>query len=65
MVDVPAVTDATLSVLLIERSATRMTASVSVAESFDASGSPTGAETMETVFTRVTISEAGGTASVS
>ena len=61
----PAVTDAALSVLLIETSATRVTASVSVAESFDASGSPAGAEVMEAVFTRVTISEAGGTASVS
>ena len=64
VVDVPAITDATPSVFVIERSADLTTASVSVAESFDASGSVTGADVIETVLTTVTINEAGGTARV-
>ena len=64
VVDVPAITDATPSDFVIERSADLITASVSVAESFDASGSVTGADVIETVLTTVTINEAGGTARV-
>ena len=61
----PAITDATPSDFVIERSADLITASVSVALLFDASGSATGADVIDTVFTMVTINEAGGTARVS
>ncbi len=66
VVDVPAITEATPSDFVIERSADLITASVSVALLFDASGSVgTGENVIETVFTTVTINEAGGTARVS
>ena len=46
----PAITDATPSDFVIERSADAVTASVSVALSFAAFGSETGAEAIDAVF---------------
>jgi hypothetical protein len=53
VVDDPGLTVVTPSVLTIDRSADAVTASTSVAESFEASGSTTGDDVIDAVFVNV------------
>ena len=61
----PAITGSIASIFTIDRSAEVDTASTSVAESFEASGSGIGDDVMETVFVRVASAYPAGIAIVS